>query len=458
MIFFCNIGSAFLHTRLNFFSEVLLFLLKSKNSKYKVMLLIAAITASASNQAFAQLDTGEKYIQNRQTGKLIDVKDGSKTAGTQIWQYSINYTKSQAFNTYCTAGCDSYYIAPQLGGLKALYLTLKREQIKTTVTGEGGILRDRVTEASADPSVSDSRVSNYSITQDEKYRSRPSAQISARQPQMQLWKFIAVQGEPDTYIIQSTAFAERFVLQPTGMQSADVLTIAPYTGAEIQKWKVLKTVPATPTDLKLENFRWESNLLTGDVRWQDNANNETGYQIWVKRKEPNGSYTPTKKITDAPANSQYASIKDDNSGRGKGREHCFSVVANNQWGESSSSGGICGIPSTAVPTPPPPTGYSSVTITNCDDDNPSLRIWAKNSVDNIWVDKGILVSEWSKSAGRCNPVAPKTFTISTGRSHQIVAINCGSQSPSVAQSSCRKFTSAPILGKTGGVALYLPIN
>lgn len=449
-------------------------ILKSKCNAWasKLAYLLALIMVCFVNSVWAELDVGEKYMQNKQTGKLIDVKGGSTTAGTQIWQYTINYTKSQAFNTYRSVESETYLIQSGLHGSKGLYLSLKLKQLKLIVADTGvpsaspatEALASSVSEASANPAAAHSESSNYIVTQEEKYAAGQVYSATYNQPHQQLWKFVPVANEQNTYTIQSMTFSTNFVLQPTSMQSKGSLAIAPYTGAEIQKWIVLPTVPAEPTNLKLEKFNWKPYQITGNFLWKDNANGEDGYKVWVARKESNGTLTAFKEINDEPANSTSSVIKVD-SVQGKGKEHCLRLEAFNRWGSAQET--VCATPSSeSPPPPPPPVGYSSISITNCDDDQPprSLRIWTLDitQANASWVNQGDLSTGWAGQ--NCNPASPKkTLSITgghlkDGHRYQVVAVGCGGEAPNISNSSCHKLTSPPIPVKSGKGPYPIGIN
>src|SRR5688572_969541 len=70
------------------------------------------------------------YIQNVQSGMVIDVQGNAKTAGTSVWPYSLNHTNAQIFRVDTKTppreyGDDACYIEALNPGGPDLYLSVK---------------------------------------------------------------------------------------------------------------------------------------------------------------------------------------------------------------------------------------------------------------------------------------------------------------------------------------------
>jgi len=412
--------------------------------------------------------SNEYYIQNKLSSKLIDVRGGSTAPGSQIWQYNINYSRSQVFRIIQLGPAENlvYTIHAQVSNH---LLSIKRI-IPTSVSSETSTTSDVVgefpTAAEGDhsPTATDN-TSGFAIVQDNRYQPDLLHDISifGNKPQNQQWKFIPVGGEANTYYIQSTAFTTSIALQPINGSEAQ-LQIAPFVGSDLQKWKVLSTRPKEVTQLQLSDFTWEragflflSGKIKGKLKWTDNSDNEEGFEIFVKRKEANGDYSSYWSLGTVAANKINYSFS-DGSKHGKGRDHCFRVTSNNKWGNKFSSD-VCKIPNFDQPPPPPPDtgGIKNVIVFNCHSDKKPVRIWTLDYTTGLWEDRGVLNSQWSGSS--CPSGSPKEFTLTNGHAYQIKAIDCGSNPPVSTEGSCHKLTTIqPIKGKTNGNTLTLNIQ
>ncbi len=447
--------------------------MKNKTRIFAFTLVI--ISTCFAYKAECQISsTKEYYLTNKQSNKVLDVRGGSMMPGTQIWQYNRNFTEAQTFRIvlYSNYGNEAYKILPQVGSNLYLSLKFKDFYVSDIPSSPSMIVSAPPTEFKEDNS---SRIvtnaDNYNIIQDKQYNISPNHQPTSpqfSQPIHQIWKFIPVQNEPNTYIIQSAAFSDRMVLQPIDNNSQSELKISVYTGSNIQKWIISTTVPEKVTELALSDFTWKASLFSGKIsgtlNWKDNSTNEDKFEIYVRRKGANGYYSDKWSLGQISANKTTFNFQ-DGSKHGQYKRHCFLVKASNNWG-STLSDEVCEIPSSYTPPPPPPppppTGISSIAAYNCHSQQKPVRWWTYDITTDsgYWVDRGQQTSQWPTSgSGSCPDGSPLLIPLTDGHSFIVKAIDCGNNPPNTTNSSCLKLTTTQAIpGKSGGSVLVLTIQ
>ncbi|MDN3666922.1 hypothetical protein ACFFU1_08215 [Algibacter miyuki] len=427
------------------------------------------------------LGSGWVYIENVQTNLVLDVQGNAKTKGTTIWPHSLNYSKAQMFkltssNIPDRFGNDARYImAYDNRSLSSdFYLSVKVPPLVTSPVQpiENNLHQPAL---SSEPMVftdgenhsNRKTLNNYEFTIEEKNELSVSPihlANSLATKAKQIWKIIPVPNEPDMYYIQSAEFKKQYVIEPLGLNSGGTLVLGEFTGSNLQKWKILKTAPNEPTDIKLTNFEWERDLdqstwkfwkwhyaykIKGDITWKRN-NDVTKLS---KQRLTIGVDNDNEHITIEPQKSSYKFSIESNS-TGNKKEHCFRVKAYSKWSAENTTFSVetCTTPNTSTPPKRPPSkGVSKLLITNCHDSKTeSVRLWLYDVTTNNgnWVDKGVLNNQWQGS--NCPSGIPKEINLTDNHVYILKAIDCGNLSPNETNGSCHVLTSPEIKGAQDG--------
>jgi hypothetical protein len=443
-------------------------------------LIILCLGSEAIGQTVAPTvylsSTQEYFLKNKLSNRLLDVRGGSKTPGAQIWQYDLNYSVAQRFRMYFRGayGSNAYIVVPRTNA--DLKVTLKHRLNTNVSAGVDsdvvGHLPDTIL-GNPEIETNGTEPNTFQVVQDRLYAIKPiftdASPISA-QPRYQIWKFVPVPNEPNTYFLESAAFTERMVLQPTGVEPGSPLVLSRFNGSEIQKWLVLPTTPAHPSGLLLLNFIWKDKSILfikrgrikGGLEWSDNSPNEEEFEIQVKRKEKTNFFTNYWTLGKVDANKITFNFS-DSSKNGNGREHCFRVIARNRWGGATSDD-VCGIPVTAPANPPPPpppsSGVESIAVYNCHSEQKTVRVWTYDYTVNtgVWENRGTLSSSWKGTSCPADST-PLQFSITPGHSYTVKAIDCGDEPPTVADGSCHALQQTQLItGKAGGGIKTIIVN
>jgi len=442
---------------------------------FALTLIIVCCGTSVMGQTYLS-STEEFYLTNKLSNKVMDVRGNSKIPGTEIWQHNINYTEAQTFRLFrqTTYGNDTYTVVPTVFASPSLRLSLKHNLgSNAPAKPDSDVVGELPTVVLGNPQIetNGTESNTFKVIQDIEYRIKPiftAVSPLSSQPRYQIWRFIPVPNEQDTYIIESAAFTERMVLQPVGTTSGSPLRISRFTGGDIQKWIVRRTTPERPTNVVLRDFVWKDKSflwfsrgkLKGGLEWADNSSNEDGFRIHAKRKD-DGVFRKQWVMADLGPNT-VTYVMNESSRYGNGKEHCFRVVAYNKWG-SASSDETCAIPSVnqpPPPPPPPPAGVESIAIFNCHSERKTVRIWTYDlTVNNgSWEDRGTVSSSWVGSSCPENSL-PLKFSLTDGHSYNVKAIDCGDEPPNLTDGTCHKATyGLPILGRPGGGTKVLIVN
>lgn len=420
--------------------------------------------------------TREYFLKNKLSSKLLDVRDGSKTPGAQIWQHDLNHSLAQRFRIILSSryGNDAFTIRPQSS---SLYLSLRHNLSTNVASGfaSGVVVGELPTTVLGNPVINASEIDPniFKLVQDRLYEITPivsTVSPISSQPRYQIWKFVPVPNEQNTYFLESTAFTERMVLQPTSVISRSPLKLSRFNGSDMQKWVVLPTAPEPPSDLQLRNLVWRERQILwvtkgkvkGGLEWVDNSSNEVKFEIQMKRKD-DGYFTQYWTLGEAPANS--ITFNFSHSGKkGKGREHCFRVIAHNRWGSSNPSNEACGIPveEPAPPPPPPqtPAGVEAVAFYNCHGEQKSVRIWTYDhtSGSGQWQDRGKVASSWNGTSCPPNDTLVLKVPLTDGHSYSIRAIDCGDDPPNLTDGGCHRLYMPLVFGKFAGGIQLMVIN
>ncbi len=455
-----------------------------KTTLFALSITVTLMTLSVSSEAMGQSmppsvylsSTKEYFLKNKLSNKVLDVRDGSKTPGAQIWQYDLRYSEAQRFRILLSNfyGDDAYVIKPQTSN--SLFVSLRHNLSTNVATGaaSGVVVGELPTTVLGNPVLDSGEIDPniFKVVQDRRYDITPIVAATtpiSSQPRYQIWKFVPVPNESNTYFLESAAFTERMVLQTTSVRSGSQLRLSRFNGSDAQKWLVLPTTPEPPSDLVLRNFVWRERqilwvtrgVVKGGLEWIDNSSNELEFEIQMKRKD-DGFFTAYWTIGDAPLNSITFNIR--HSGRkGRGREHCFRVIARNKWGGSSSSNEACGTPveqPNPTPDPPPVPGVEAVALYNCHGEQKTVRIWTYDHTTNTgqWEDRGTIASSWNGSSCPPNSTLVLKVPLTHGHSYTIKAIDCGSDPPNLTDGACTRLQTPVILGKIAGGIQLIIIN
>jgi len=161
----------------------------------------------------------------------------------------------------------------------------------------------------------------------------------------QIWRIEAVEGEADTYYIESTQDGPVRVLEENEILLGLVNPVE-FTGSDRQKWRIKEvTPPLAEQDITLREFDWQDDSIEVDVDWPDLEDGNVGY---VRFNATVG--TSDRTVADwFPDRDQKGEQNSSGSFRILTREEpvsgntvCFSLLTVNSWGlESNLSGEIC---------------------------------------------------------------------------------------------------------------------
>jgi hypothetical protein len=213
------------------------------------------------------------YIQNVQSGMVIDVQGNAKTAGTSVWPYSLNHTNAQIFRVDTKTppreyGVDACYIEALNAGGPDLYLSVKTPPLvivaadTTEPVQPGTVPSDVILPRMVADQPSDKRVlRNCAFSIEEKRVPSATSPISVltdlsvpEGPPKQVWKLVPVPGEEDVFFIQCADFEDTMVIESLDLSSGGTLALSSFTGADIQKWRIGSTAAPNATNLKLARF------------------------------------------------------------------------------------------------------------------------------------------------------------------------------------------------------------
>lgn len=470
------------------------------NSKFlnKYSLSIFFLFLMSTNTSAQTWRSGWVYIQNVETGLVMDVQGSVKENGTNVWPYSLNYTKAQMFqfsehHIPERYGEDARYIMAYDNSSfgSDFYLSVKTPPMvlanpDTIRPSRPGTIRpDLILPLTAvdasRPSSNKKTLRNFVFSIEAKREVDDSPisvinnlLISSRGALKQIWKILPVSGEADTYYIQSVSFEEKMVIEPLDFSSGGTLVLSSFTGADIQKWKILKTKPKKAINLNLSNFKWEEKYnqdpwykpwewhydqnIQGKLSWSNsNISGLTKQNIII-----DSSSMDYDTITLAPNKSSYEFNIESNKSA-KTEEHCFMVKGHSKWQAQNGvfSDDFCkkpGFDETPPVTPPTTTGVSKLIISNCHNGRKSVRLWTYDLTANngLWKDHGTLGSQWQGSG--CPFGSPKEINISDNHIYRFVAIDCGNLPPNQTQGICHKLTTSQIQGGANGTFLTFQIN
>lgn len=400
------------------------------------------------------------YFKNKSSQEILDVKGASSTAGAVISQYFLNYTKAQRFSYTCQqAGCPYILIRTGTSNYsQPLYLSLKAQPVLTNTSGISALNSQPASSSvngvtSYPPPVN--LGNSFIITQEARYRDNPASvgYIFSNKANYQHWKLVPVANEPMYYFIQSMAFTTPHYLQPANGQLHAALTVAPAeNGSDAQKWFMGPTDPYAPNNLSLTNLRWENFAITGDLNWTATAQNEDGYNIWVRREESSANFTNPWRVQTLMSKTVSTTFSiPDNNQSGQNKRHCFYVQAFNRWGSEKTTE-ICAIPINA------PTGVSKVSITNCHNQYKSVHLWLLDGADPFkWKYVGFLPHQWNTTSTQCPVGNSVVIPLTDGVTSTIKALDCSDQPPDKAP-NCNRLNLLPVRGWSGGTELAAQVR
>ena len=439
------------------------------------------------------------YFQNVQSGMTIDVQGNAKTAGTSVWPYSLNYTNAQIFRVDTTSlpreyGDDACYLQALNDGGPALCLSVNTPPVvimavdTTEPAQPGTVPSDVILPRMVADQPSDKRVlRNYAFTIEEKRGIRapsPSSVITDLSvpagPPKQVWKLVPVPGEEDIFYIQAADFEDMMVVESLDLSSGGTLVLSSFTGADIQKWRIVSTAPPTAYDLKLADFTWVEWFKMSGWPWN-----------WHRVRTIQGKLSWTRPDPSAPASSalerQVVSVSVDgddyqfvagvepnrssydfevpSSSAAKTKEHCFVVWGRSKWQSAnlSLSLEVCGVPTLYSPAQPvepvtPPKGIGKILVYNCHAEEKPVHLWMYDLTANnqVWADHGIVAFDCPHDTPPNG--TPKEIIIGDNHAYYLVGIDCGDMPPNPTDGSCRRLTRSPIQGEKDGASYPLRIN
>lgn len=451
------------------------------------------------SSAFAQnWRSGWVYIENVQTGLVIDVQGNVKANGTNVWPYSLNHSKAQMFQFSEFQIADKYgdearrIMAYDNGSLGSdFYLSVKTPAMVIAPTSPGepetpdAIKPDLVLPAmklaTDSPRSNKKTLRNFVFTIESKREldDSPSSIISASELTIgsapkQIWKILPVPNEDGVYYIQNAQFREKMVMEPLDFSSGGTLVLSSFTGSNLQKWRIIKTTPPEATDLKLSNLEWEEIYdqspwykpwkwhydykIKGKLSWKvSDVSNVVKQDIRVSDGDGN------RESMTLAANISSTDFNFKSSSSAKSQEHCFDIKTYSKWkGQNwAFSDDECKKP-TFEESPPPKTdpapGVGKLIISNCHNDKKSVRLWTYDLTTNngAWKDHGTIGSQWQGSG--CPSGPPKEITLEDDHVYLLVAIDCGELPPNQTQGICHKLTSSQIQGGKDGASLTFQVN
>ncbi|MCP9235263.1 RICIN domain-containing protein [Lewinella sp. JB7] len=334
-------------------------------------------------------DSGPYYLQNVQTGMVIDVKGGLKQRGTTVWPFSLNYSEAQVFHFDRTGvpegfGDNVSYLKAHVRLGPAVYLSVK---IPTPVNSPVGTAPSpgplapginvpsvaQTPQVATDGSSSDRRnlLRPYLFTVEDKieyttprFGNQPSHGAEARQ----IWRVTPVPNEVETYYLENAHFSGRFAVEPLDLRSGGTLVLGEFRGDDLQKWRILRAGANEPTNLRLTNFKYEVEFYWSTIKvWEwGNRYRFTGRLNWDSNNEPaslanqelvirnNDGFTKTIDLSPDRTSHEFNFVLDDEP---ENEEYCFRVSYFSRWSVENWVRGdaLCEVPDGSG-SPPPSTG------------------------------------------------------------------------------------------------------
>jgi hypothetical protein len=441
--------------------------------------------------------SGSVYIENVLTGNVVDVQGGVKASGRNVWPYSLNYTNAQIFRF-------SEHRIPERYGSNArriiaypsyngLLLSAKTPQMviagdeSSGSTGPGTIRPEHIlpddVRVVADPDRQPSNkrtLKNVAFSlEDERVLDQPSPisvvndLVTLSGAPKQVWNILPVEGEEGTFFIEGADFNDSMVMEPLDFSSGGTLVLSSFTGSDLQKWRIRRTAPPHPTNLRLDNFEWGKKLNQKPIykpwKWH--------YVRFVKGRlswaNPNPAVLAAQTLI-VSTDSSYESVavdpsrtsvdfKVDSSESAKGQEHCLSIAARSRWQSENRafSDELCRTPDVDEPSGPEDggdQGVAKVLVFNCHSDRASVRLWTYDLSTNsgVWQDHGTLGVQWDGPS--CPSGPPKEIALEDGHVYRLVAIDCGDKPPNQMPGTCHRLTSANIPGGINGATISFTIS
>jgi hypothetical protein len=261
------------------------------------------------------------------------------------------------------------------------------------------------------------------------------------------------------------------VVESLDLSSGGTLVLSSFTGADIQKWRIVSTAAPNASDLKLADFTWKEwfdaspiykpwkwhwvRTVQGKLSWSNPNPSALASQV-VSVSVDADDYQYVAGI--APNRSSY-DFKVASSTAKKTKEHCFVVWGRSKWQSNnlSLSDEVCGIPTLYNPAPTgetatPPKGFGKLVIHNCHMEQKPVHIWTYDLTANtgVWKDEGTVAFDCEGT--------PKEVTIGDSHLYQFVGIDCGDMPPNQAQGSCYRWTLTWIQGEKDGASYPIDIN
>lgn len=464
-----------------------------KGLPYNKMLMLSSLFAifsifNSQNTFSQNWGSGWVYIENVQTGLVLDVQGNVKTNGTTLWPHSLNHSKAQMFkltgsNIPDRFGSDARYIMAYdnrsfssdfFVSVSTPPMVIGQVQtVKTDLLKSKPVLSNKPLVATDGRNKSNRKtLTSYVFTIEEKSAlnaSRFNKKNNRVTKPKQIWKIIPVPNEPDMYYIQSAHFEKKYVMEPLGLNSRGTLVLSEFTGSNLQKWKILKTTPNVPTDVKLTNFEWDRDLDQSTVKfWQWHyVYNIEGEVTWKRNNDATNlskqrftmvAGNDKEDINLEPQKSSYQ-FKFESNSTGNTKKHCFRLYAYSKWPAENTAftDEICTTPSSSTPpTPTPPKGVSKLLIANCHSSKTeSVRLWLYDLTTNNgkWVDKGVLNNQWQGS--NCPSGLPKEINLTDDHVYILKGIDCGNSPPNDTNPNCHVLTSSEIKGAKDGEGTIL---
>lgn len=207
--------------------------------------------------------------------------------------------------------------------------------------------------------------------------------------------------------------------------------------------------PAAPTNLRITEVR-ESAI---SLAWDDNADNEDGYEIIWRGRRPFSQHDDGSRELNSPDRESFTL-----TGLFPGYEYCIRVRAFNRGGNSANSSEVC---ATIPESPQPVQGFSQVAFFNCHNERRTVHIWMRDlTADSSWSEQGSLPSQWQGSS--C-PAGASPFIVSLPDEHLYLiiavdpdALNCGGNNdPQIG--SCQR-NRVEVFGNPDGSTTLITIN
>lgn len=470
------------------------------NKNHDELRLICSLVALfIFSSAFAQnWGSGWVYIENVQTGLVIDVQGNAKRNGTNVWPYMLNYSKGQMFQFSEFRIPDKYgdearrimaYDNSSFGS--DFYLSVKTPAMVITPTNPsapvipGTVRPDLVFPemvlAPDRPSSDNKTLRNFVFTIESKREldDSPSSLSSASELTLesapkQVWKILPVPNESGVYYIQNAQFREKMVIEPLDFSSGGTLVLSSFTGSNLQKWRIIKTAPPKATDLKVSNFEWEEIYDYSPIYkpWKWHSDYKIKGKISWKNSDASSITKQELRVRDGDWDIETVTLAGSktsfdfnfiSSSSANTEEHCFSIITYSRWQAENSaiSSDECKKPAfenSPTEETVPSSGVGKLIISNCHNDKKSVRLWTYDltTSNGTWKDHGTLGSQWQGSG--CPSGAPKEITIEDDHVYLLVAIDCGNLPPNQTQGICHKLTSSQIQGGKDGRSLTFQVN